>query len=285
MDVIEFVEKCLAVFIISICTFVSNFLLSTVQLETAKNEEQQRRLLNILYSHISILWQLDTIFCSAKVVIQIVYNVTDDNVENILNNMTDYDYVLGGLYFCSISVIRSIKHFYPDIYLCASYKCNGHWILPINISAAIFIKIVKYFTDGINIDMKEGSSQIIIFGTMTAFTISLHGIVAIDIFCRKYFLKDQVLPFQTVYSDDLINFSPGSSVFLALAIYLGILIIIFNTLSMPLTTTLSSLMQLINITAISLYWTISQDNLRHRAEKIARKFMFSRQNTFIVVIT
>ena len=120
---------------------------------------------------------------------------------------------------------------------------------------------------------------------MTAVTISLHGIVAIDIFCRKYFLKDQVLPFQTVYSDDLINFSPGSSVFLALAIYLGILIIIFNTLSMPLTTTLSSLMQLINITAISLYWTISQDNLRHRAEKIARKFMFSRQNTFIVVIT
>ena len=91
MNISQLMEVTLSFFTITICCFVSIFLLTTVQLETSKNEEQKRRLLNILYSHISILWQIDTLFCSAKVMIQVVSYVKDQDVQNIINQITDYD--------------------------------------------------------------------------------------------------------------------------------------------------------------------------------------------------
>ena len=277
MNISQLMEVTLSFFTITICCFVSIFLLTTVQLETSKNEEQKRRLLNILYSHISILWQIDTLFCSAKVMIQVVSYVKDQDVQNIINQITDFDFLLGGLYFCSISIIRSIKHFSPDFYLDISYEYNGHWILPINICTGLGIKIVEYFTCSHSSEECYLQASEILFVIMTLITISLHGTVAIDIFCRKYFTTNQVLPFNSKYHDDLIQFSPGSSVFLLLAIYLGLLIMIFHIFLMPLTNFCSSLLQLVNITAISMYWTISQDNLRHRAETNFKKFFFKNK--------
>ena len=89
----------------------------SIHLEISKNQEQKTRILNILYSHLSIQWQIDTLFCSSKVIIQIVFNVKNENVDNILNELTDTDLLLGGLYFCSVSIVRNIQHFYPNTYL------------------------------------------------------------------------------------------------------------------------------------------------------------------------
>ena len=121
--------KCLGKYIIlevRNCSFKvspkSNFLLTSVHIEISKNEEQKRRFLNILYCHICFLWQIDTIFCSVKVILQIVFDTEDDDIEDILNQVTDVDYLLGSFYFCSVSIVRIIKHFFPNDYVEISNK-------------------------------------------------------------------------------------------------------------------------------------------------------------------
>ena len=195
------------------------------------------------------------------------------------------DLLIGGLYFCAVSVIRNIKHFNPDAYLDISNNYNGHWIFFINIIIAVFTKTVKFLACGCTISGKCYTiSSEIILGTTIVITVALHGFVAFHIFYRKYVrASNQVTPFS--HPDDLVTFSPGSSALLVLAICLFVLMMVFQMLSVPLTTSSASFIQMINITAVSIYWTVSQDNLRHKAEKVAKQFLNSRQNTFIVVIT
>ena len=264
----------------------SNFLLTSVHIEISKNEEQKRRFLNILYCHICFLWQIDTIFCSVKVILQIVLDTEDDDIEDILNQVTDVDYLFGSFYFCSVSIIRIIKHFFPNVYVEMSNKHNGHWILPINITSVICVKIGKFYSC-VTFGNDKYCSFVsnIIFGAILFFIISLHGIVALHILWKKCFKRrNQVIQFQANEPDNLINFSPGSIVLLIMTIYLGLLLMIYLALSIPVTTSSASMIQLVNITSASIYWTISQDDLRHRAERNAKK-MCRIQSSFIDVLT
>ena len=194
------------------------------------------------------------------------------------------DLLLGGIYFCAIGIIRNIKHFSPNTYLDISNTYSGHWIFFINIIIVLLTKTVKFLACGCSISGKcyINSSEIIL-GTTVIITVALHGFVASHIFYRKYIrASNQVMALN--HSDDLVTFSPGSSALLVLSISLCIVMMIFQMLSIPFTTSSSSFIQMVNIMAISIYWTVSQDNLRHRAEKVLKRFWNYRQNTFIVVI-
>ena len=68
---------------------------------------------------------------------------------------------------------------------------------------------------------------------------------------------------------DLISFSSGSTTLLITVL------VIFSLLSVPVTSVVSSVIQLTNITLISLYWLISKPCLRVRTITLVRRLCCS----------
>ena len=77
------------------------------------------------------------------------------------------------------------------------------------------------------------------------------------------------------------SFSVGSVSFLILTIEIVITNIVFTIFSIPVNSVSTSLVQMINMMAVSMYWVIEQEDLRHRAEKAMRN-TFCDQRPFVV---
>ena len=83
---------------------------------------------------------------------------------------------------------------------------------------------------------------------------------------------------------DLISFSSGSTTLLILGGVLITVLVIFSLLSVPVTSVVSSIIQLTNITLVSLYWLLSKPCLRVRTLALVRR-LFCQQSVFIVVVS
>ena len=62
-------------------------------------------------------------------------------------------------------------------------------------------------------------------------------------------------------------------------------LVIFSLLSVPVTSVVSSVIQLTNITLISLYWLISRPSLRVRTIALVRRLFCRQQSVFIVPVS
>ena len=274
----------LTVVVVAGCSLASNLVLTSLQLEiySGPEAEQRRRLLNILYSHLAAQWQLDTLLASTNILAQLVCGVQDSTFITVTNQIMQADFLFGSLYFVTISIVRVIKHFNSELYLSLGVKHSGHWSLPAVSSCTLAIQLVKLASCGsVASSCYELSSGCVLFGLQVV-TLVLHLAVGGHILLRRLRNLAQVEPF--LQDADLISFSSGSTTLLILGGVLVTVLVIFSLLSVPVTSVVSSLIQLTNITLVSLYWLISKPCLRARTLALVRR-LFCQQSVFIVVVS
>ena len=275
----------LAVVVVAGCSLASNLVLTSLQLEiySGPEAEQRRRLLNILYSHLAAQWQLDTLLASSNILAQLVCGVQDPTFITVTNQIMQADFLFGSLYFVTISIVRVIKHFNSELYLSLGVEHSGHWSLPAVCSCTLAIQLVKLASCGsVASSCYELSSGCMLFGLQLA-TLVLHLAVGGHILLRRLQNLAQVEPF--LQDADLISFSTGSTTLLILGGVLITVLVIFSLLSVPVTSVVSSVIQLINITLISLYWLISRPSLRVRTIALVRRLFCRQQSVFIVPVS
>ena len=119
MDVlVKIVETALTFFILFSCDFLSQVLLTSFLYEMSSLEEDGKKLiLNILYSHIAVNWLIDTVLNSINIVVQIMFNISDDWYLKMVDQYLYFDYLLAVVYFVVISVFRVIRHYNVNLYL------------------------------------------------------------------------------------------------------------------------------------------------------------------------
>ena len=278
-------QSWVVVTVVAGCSLASNLVLTSLQLEiyTGPEAEQRRRLLNILYSHLAAQWQLDTLLASTNILAQMVCGVQDSTFITTINQIMQMDFLFGSLYFVTISIIRVIKHFNSELYLSLGVEHSGHWSLPAVTSCTLAIQLVKLASCGtVASSCYELSSACVLFGLQLV-TLVLHLAVGGHILLRRLQNLAQVEPF--LQDADLISFSTGSTTLLILGSVLITVLVIFSLLSVPVTSVVSSLIQLTNITLISLYWLISRPCLRVRTILLIRRLFCRQQSVFIVPVS
>ena len=110
-------ETFLTLFIVGVCGFVSQTLLTAFQLEVRKSEDSKKLILNILYSHLAMSFQLSSIVCTVDILAQITFNVTDTHYLHTMDIIFQQSYLVGASFFLVIGIFRVIKQLDRERYL------------------------------------------------------------------------------------------------------------------------------------------------------------------------
>ena len=84
--------------------------------------DHEKRLLNILYSHLAYIWQSDMVLCSAIVFIDKVLDVQNYSLSLALSHVKNIQVNHMSIHYPLIGVFRIIFHFNSDLYLDLSEK-------------------------------------------------------------------------------------------------------------------------------------------------------------------
>ena len=190
------------------------------------------------------------------------------------------DFTVGALNFVFIGLARAIKNYNTDLYLDLGVDYNWNCVTPINILIAVAFQLFVFFgCDSIESQCYENSKTTVLM-TILFIAFLLHFIVWFHLSVR--YCKGQTVVVSFLESsNDLINFSMGSYTLLILALVCIICGISFQILNIPITSVTSSVVQLTNLTAVSIFWTYTNDKIRNKELRILRRF-FYQDNSFTV---
>ena len=277
----------------------SNLTLTAFHVEIASNTDYSKMVLNVLYSHTAIQWQigksikklvrkrifclslLDTLLCSLNIFLDIIMEVKHPLVGLITQILFTTDYILNSLNLVCIGLARVTKHVKTDLYLDLGTEYNWNIVIPINISIAVATQVITFFVcETIESQCFEITIAAVLM-TILFIAFLLHLFVWMQLLIRYFKGQTQVFPYYSEASKDIINFSIGSYTLLILALVVLILSVIFVVLKLPLTSAYGSIVQLLNITIVSVYWTFSNYRIKKVELQILRN-IFYQDNSFTV---
>ena len=191
------------------------------------------------------------------------------------------DYIISVLNLVSIGLARVIKHVKIDLYLDLGTDYNWNLIIFVNIILAVAIQGLT-FSVCETIESFEITSS---FFSITLLFIAflLHLFVWLHLLLKYYKGQTEVLPYNSVASNDIINFSIGSYTLLILALVVLICSVIFQILKLPFTSVFASIVALLNVTIVSIFWTFSNKRIK-KAELEILHNCFYQDNSFIVYV-
>lgn len=257
--------------------------------------------LNVLYSHTAIQWQtgknkryllsklpraslsciIDTFLCSLNIVLQIIMDVTHPTVILTAQVIFTTDYTLAVLNLVCIGLARVIKHVKADFYLDLGTDYNWNLVISVNIILAVAIQVLTLSVcETVESLCFEITTSVFIM-TFLFIAFLLHLFVWMHLLHKYYRGQTEVLPYNSLASNDIINFSIGSYTLLILALVVLICSVIFLILKLPFGSVFASIVQLLNISIVSIFWTFSNNRIKKNELEILRNF-FYQDNSFTV---
>ena len=226
---------------------------------------------------------IDTFLCSLNIFLQIIMDVTHPTVILTAQLILTTDYIIYVLNLVCIGLARVIKHVRTDLYLDLGTDYNWNLVIYVNIILAVAITgLTFFFCETIESMCFEITSSVF---TVTFLFIGflLHLFVWLHLLLKYYKGQTEVLPYNSVASNDIINFSIGSYTLLILALVVLICSVIFQILKLPFTSVFASIVALLNVTIVSIFWTFSNKRIK-KAELEILHNCFYQDNSFIVYV-
>ena len=191
------------------------------------------------------------------------------------------DYIIYVLNLVCIGLARVIKHVKTDLYLDLGTDYNWNLVICANIILAVAIQGLTFLVcETIESMCFEITTSAFIM-TFLFIAFLLHLFVWMHLLLKYYKGQTEVLPYYSVASNDIINFSIGSYTLLILALVVLICSVIFLILKLPFGSIFASFVQLLNITVVSIFWTFSNNRIKKNELEILRNF-FYQDNSFTV---
>ena len=256
-----------------LCVLISNFLLECFHLYMDSVPQHQQRLLNIFYSDMARLWQLDTIFCASFVLVNIVLQVESDLLDQATSQLMYLELKQAACYLVIIGGARLAAHQARDVYLEASTRWNGHWLLLVTLLLSALIQLTTF-------QLCDSEESFTHYSDLTLYTMAgtafiLHLVLELDILRKRYKARRTVgpAPVQSAGHSGTgdVSFSVGSLSLLLLTTDLCIVSVFFYYHSIRVTSASAALVQLVNMTLLALYWTVAQHSLRQHCHHILKK--------------
>ena len=79
--------------------------------------EHEKRLLNVLYSHLAYIWQADIVLCSSIVFVDKILNIESYQLSLALTHVKNIQVNHMSIHYPLIGIFRIIFHFNSDLYL------------------------------------------------------------------------------------------------------------------------------------------------------------------------
>ena len=186
------------------CVFISNLLFCMFRWYHASVPLYQNLLINVLFSHLSFIWQAANIFCATYLLSHLVFHLENPTFSWILIELRRFQMVLLAPCLILVSVSQFLAHFKANLYLRLQHRKTGIFTS----GALILLAFVFSFSEKIICQSSDTcfktarkKSFFLTVGIVSFFNV---GIVLDIIFKASYkipfksFMFPQILPFHGI---------------------------------------------------------------------------------------
>ena len=107
------------------CVFISNLLFCMFRWYHASVPLYQNLLINVLYSHLSYIWQAANIFCATYLLTHVVFHLENPTFSWILIELRRFQMVILAPCLILVSVSQFLAHFKANLYLRLQHRKTG----------------------------------------------------------------------------------------------------------------------------------------------------------------